>query len=232
MSATLPEQLVTANRIVANEGIISGFGHVSVRDPESDTMYISRSLSPALVTEDDIVEVTLDGEVLDDRRTYKENVIHRAIYKQRDDVDAVIHHHAPAVLPFAVSDTEMRPAFHMGALVAEGVPKFTEYDEEYGWLVVTEAEGERMAQNLGDRRAQLLEGHGANVTGSSIKEAVLATVYFVMNARYQLNSTELGDQTFAMDNEAMIESMIHDVILSDIAVDRMWTYLTSRLPDE
>lgn len=232
MTATRTEQLVTANRIMANEGIISGFGHVSVRNPETDTMLISRSLSPGLVTEDDILEVTLDGEVLDDRRTYKEHVIHRAIYRQREDVNAVIHHHAPAVVPFSVTDTEIRPAFHMGALVADGVPKFTEYDEEYGWLVVTEPEGDRMAENLRDRRFQLLEGHGSNATGSSLKEVVLATVYFVMNARYQLSSADLGEMTFTMDNEAMVRSMIDDVILSDIAVDRMWTYLTSRLPGE
>jgi len=66
MTESLKRKLVTANHVLANEGIIQGFGHVSVRDPETDTVLLSQSRSPAFVTEDDVLELTLDGEVLDD----------------------------------------------------------------------------------------------------------------------------------------------------------------------
>lgn len=232
MSQTLKEQLVTANRIVANEGIISGFGHVSVRNPETDTVLLSRSLSPAFVTEDDILELTMDGEVIDDdRSTYMENVIHRAIYEARPDVNAVVHHHAPPIIPFAITDVEMRPAYHQGMLFYNGVPKFGDYDEEYGWLIVTEGEGKRMAENLGDHRAQLLEGHGANTVGGSLKEALVATYHFVMNAQFQLAGMDVGEITFEADDEEMARSTVDDVVLSDLAVDRLWDYLTKKLPD-
>lgn len=232
MSEALKEQLVTANRIVANQGIISGFGHVSVRDPETDTMYLSRSLSPAFVTEDDILELTLDGEIIDDdRSTYLENVIHRAIYRARPDVNAVVHHHAPSIIPFAITDTEIRPAYHQGMLFHGGVPKFTEYDPDYGWLIVTEDEGDRMAANLGEKRAQLLEGHGANNVGASLKEAIVTTYHFVMNAQYQIAGMGVGDITFEADDEEMVKKTVDEVMLSDLAVDRLWDYLTRRLPD-
>jgi len=231
MTQSVRERLVTANHIVANEGIVSGFGHVSVRNPEADTMFISRSLSPAFVTTDDVLEVTLDGEVLDDdRTTYLENVIHRAIYRARPDVNAVLHHHAPEIMPFAVTDVAFRPVFHKGMLFHDGVPKFDAYDEERGWLIVTEDEGERMATNLGDHRAQLLEGHGANNVGTSLKELVYTTYSFLLNARHQIASRDVGEITFDPSDEAMAAATA-EVELSDIAVDRLWDYLTRRLPD-
>lgn len=229
----LQQQLVTANRILANEGIIQGFGHVSVRLPESDTMLISQSRSPAFVTEDDIVEMDFDGNVVDesDANPYKETVVHRAIYRQRDDVGAVVHHHAPAVMPFAVTDVEIKPVYHMAALFHDGVPKFRAYDPEFGRLVVTEAEGERMADQLGDHQAQLIQGHGANVVGATLKEAILATSYFVTNARYQYQALQIGEPDYYTSPEESIENIIDDIILAPIAADRMWDYLSQRLPE-
>jgi len=229
----LRDQLVTANRILANEGIIQGFGHVSVRLPESDAMLISVSRSPAFVTREDIIKTDFDGNVLDDRegRLYKETVIHRAIYRDRNDVDAVVHHHAPPVMPFTVTDRELQPVFHMAALFHDGVPTFRDYDPECGRLVVTEDEGERMAAVLSDHRAQLLEGHGANVTGGSLKETIIATVYFVMNAQYQFQALQIGDPEYFTGSKQMVDNTINDVILQPIAMDRMWEYLCKQLPE-
>ncbi|WP_162524329.1 class II aldolase/adducin family protein [Halobellus captivus] len=232
MRRRLVDQLVTANRILANEGIIRGFGHVSVRDPETETVLISQSRSPAFVTEGDILELTLDGEVLDDdRTTYLENVIHRAIYRARPDVNAVVHHHAESVIPFAITDVEMRPVTHKGMMFYDGVPKFDDYDEERGYLIATEAEGERMAENLGDHRAQLLAGHGANTVGGSLKEAICVTYNFVLNARNQLDGESLGEITFAPESESMVRTTVEEAELSDGVVERLWEYLSRQLPE-
>jgi len=135
-------------------------------------------------------------------------------------------------MPFTVTNVELKPTYHMGALFHEGVPKFSDYDTDFGRLVATEEEGDRMAEVLGHRRAQLLEGHGANVIGAELKEAVLATVYFVMNARYQFQAHQLGDPSFYTAPQESIDSIVQDIILAPIAIDRMWEFLTSRLPDE
>lgn len=228
----LTESLVTANRILANEGIIEGFGHVSVRHPDGDKMLISRSLSPGLVTRDDILTMRFDGSIVDDDdRTYLETVIHRAIYRNREDVNAVVHNHAPDLMPFVASETEIKPVFHLGAPFHEGVPTFSEYDLEYGRLVVTEAEGERMAATLGDKRAQLLENHGANVTGDGIREAVILTVYLVMNAKYQVQAEFLGEPAYFDRPEESLERTVDDAILAPISIDRMWSFLCDRLPE-
>lgn len=231
MSDDLRQQLAVANRILANEGVLRVFGHVSVRHPDGDSILISRSRSPALVTDDDILKMSLDGTVLDDTdaEPYGETVIHRAIYRNRDDVDAIVHHHAEPILPFTTTDVELKPAFHMAAIFADGVPTFADYDEACGRLVVGEEEGERMAANLGQHRAQLLEGHGANVTGATLREAVIATIYFVMNGKYQQHAEWLGNPRYYEGPQESIDAIVEDVILADIALDRMWEYLTAQI---
>jgi ribulose-5-phosphate 4-epimerase/fuculose-1-phosphate aldolase len=228
----LKNQLVAANHILANEGIIEGFGHVSVRHPDGDKLLISQSLSPRLVTREDIMTMTFDGTVVEneDKQPYLETVIHRAIYRNHDDVNAVVHHHAPDMMPFVATDTEIKPVFHLAALFHQGVPTFSDYDTKMGPLIVTEDEGNRMAEALGDKRAQLLKNHGANVTGATLKEAVLGTVYLVMNARYQIQAEQLGEPSYFDGPQGALEATVDDVILADISIDRMWSFLCDRLP--
>src|SRR5438876_9467586 len=90
-------QLALANRIVAHEGVLDGFGHSSVRHPGDPGRYLlSRSRSPELIEPSDILEFTLDSKLLTpgDVMTYGECVIHGEIYKARPDVKAVCHHHS------------------------------------------------------------------------------------------------------------------------------------------
>ena len=226
------EKLVMANRILANEGILRGFGHVSVRDPDSDHMLISQSRSPAFVTESDILEVTLDGEVIDDdRTTYIENVIHRAIYRARPDVHAVVHHHAAAIMPFAIADVELRPVFHQGMLFYDGVPTFDDYDREGGWLIVTEDEAARLAENLGSHRAQLLRGHGANTVGASLEEVITTTYNFVLNAQHQASAMAIGKIAFDPQDDEMARVTTDEIELSSTATERLWEYLVGQIPE-
>lgn len=231
MSSNLVEKLVLANRVLTNEGILDGFGHVSMRPSGEDELLISSYGSAAVVTADDIVTMDFDGNVLDakEAETYSETAIHRAIYRHREDVNAVVHHHDPAVMPFTVTDTEIKPVFHMGALFHEGVPVFDEYGPKRGRLVVGRKESDRMARQLGDRHAQLLEGHGANVVGSSVEEAVISAVYLSMNARYQWQAEQLGSPRYYTEQEDELREMTEDIILAERTVTRMWEFLLERL---
>ena len=232
MTDSLRADLVTANHVLANEGILGGVGHVSVRDPDADAMFISRSRSPAFVAESDVIRMAFDGTVLDgsDARPYKETVIHRAIYRARDDVNAVVHHHAPSVIPYTVTDVEVRPVFHMAAIFGDGVPTFEDYDAEFGRLIVTEAEGDRMAAVLGDHRAQLLAGHGSNVVGAGLEEAVLSTLALVMNCQYQFQAELLGGVQYFDDAEAL-STTVEEAVLAPMVVERLWEYYSRRLPE-
>src|SRR3712207_421971 len=95
-------ELVIANRILANHGVIDAFGHVSIRHPEQPDHYlISRSRGPEFVGETDLQRFTLTGEQVggDPRPPYAERAIHGAIYEARQDVLAVCHSHSPSTVP-------------------------------------------------------------------------------------------------------------------------------------
>jgi HCOMODA/2-hydroxy-3-carboxy-muconic semialdehyde decarboxylase len=121
----LIQDLVAAYRILADQGILDAMGHVSVRHNRDPNRFLmARALAPELVTANDIMEFDLDSNPVEarDRRMYRERFIHGEIYKARADVKAVVHNHSPAVIPFGVACVPLRPAYHMAAFIAEGVP--------------------------------------------------------------------------------------------------------------
>jgi HCOMODA/2-hydroxy-3-carboxy-muconic semialdehyde decarboxylase len=166
-SPQLIEDLVAANRILADQGVVDGYGHVSVRHDKNPNRYlISRSLAPALVTADDVLEYDLDSRPIDPRgrQLYSEVFIHGEIYKLRPDVNAVVHSHAPSVIALGVAGIEPRPVFHMSSFIGQGVPVFDirkEMGEETDMLVRTAPRGQALARILGNHPAALMRGHGA-----------------------------------------------------------------------
>ncbi len=192
---TLIDDLVTANHILASEGILDGYGHVSVRDPANPNHYfLSRSLAP--VTAADIIEYDLDSNPAngDNRAGYRERFIHGEIYKARPDVMAVVHDHSPAVIPFSVSSVPLRAVSHMAAFIGEGIPVFEirDVDGMTDMLVSSPKRGRALATLLGKFPAALMRGHGAAVVGESVKVAVGRAVYLDLNARVQEQAILLG----------------------------------------
>src|SRR5690348_2024528 len=191
------EELVIANRILAREGVLDGFGHVSARHPDHPDRYLmSCSRGPELVRREDIVEFTLQGEPLNQngRALYAERAIHGAIYAARPDVMAVCHNHSPSVIPFGITRRALRPVLHMGALIGADVPLWDIRDDfgDTNLLVTTWPQGQSLARGLGDKRAALMRGHGSVVVGVSLKEVVMASVYLEVNAKLQLQALSLG----------------------------------------
>jgi ribulose-5-phosphate 4-epimerase/fuculose-1-phosphate aldolase len=195
----LIEDLVAANHILASEGVVDGYGHVSVRhDKSPDRFLIARSLAPELVKPEDILELDLEGNAVDlrGRKLYLERFIHSEIYKTRPDVKSVVHHHSAAVIPFGITNVPLRPVYHMAAFVGLGVPVF-EIREAAGvtdMLISTPQLGRALAATLGDKPAALMRGHGAVVVGGAISEAVARSVYLQMNARLQAQAMALGGE--------------------------------------
>src|SRR5580698_9164214 len=190
------DDLVTANHILASEGILDGYGHVSVRNPANPNHYfLARSLAPGLVTPADIIEYDLDGNAMGDTRTgYRERFIHGEIYKARPDVMAVVHDHSPAVIPFSISSVPLRAVSHMAAFIGAGIPVFEirDVDGMTDMLVSTPKRGRALATVLGNHPAALMRGHGAAVVGESVKVAVGRAVYLDLDAKVQEQAILLG----------------------------------------
>jgi ribulose-5-phosphate 4-epimerase/fuculose-1-phosphate aldolase len=201
---TLLDDLVSANRILAYHGIVDGFGHVSVRHDRNPGRYLlSRSLAPDLVTAGDVMEFDLDSVAIDGkgRAGYSERFIHGEVYRARPDVNAVVHCHAAALIPFGVSTVALRPVSHMAAFLPERVPVFDirEGSGVTDMLVSDGVKARNLARALGSAPAVLMRGHGAVVVGSSLPIVVGRSIYLEMNARTQAQAMALGGPVAYLD---------------------------------
>jgi HCOMODA/2-hydroxy-3-carboxy-muconic semialdehyde decarboxylase len=200
----LVENLVAAYRILAQQGVVDGFGHVSARHNRSTGRFLlSRSLAPELVTAADLIEFDLDGNAVDakGRALYSERFIHAEIYRARPDVQAVVHNHAASLIPFGDSNIALRPMYHMAAFIGNGVPVF-DIRKSFGMtdmLISNSPKGHALAQVLGDKTCVLMRGHGVAVVGPTIQHAVGRSIYLDVNARIQIQSTMLGGSVTYLD---------------------------------
>jgi len=217
----LVDKLVLANRILYRQGVVDGFGHASVRHPESPSHFLlARNMAPGLVRREDIVTFELDGTALDaaGRRVYLERFIHGAIYRARPDVQAVVHSHSPSVIPFGVTGTSLQPVFHMSGFLAEGSALFEIRDVagDTDMLISNETLGAALADALGLRSMVMMRGHGSTVVGSSVEQAVYRAVYAEVNAKLQMQARQLGDVTYLNASEAAKAATTNDTQLTRV----------------
>ena len=201
------EDLVTANRILANEKVLDSFGHVSIRHPHKpDRFFLSRARAPEMIQIDDIMEFQLDGLSVGRKpgKPYSERFIHAAIYEARPEVNSVVHNHSPSVIPFSVTKGKMRPIMHMCAPIGFDIPTWDIRDKfgDCTNLLVTDLEmGRDLAKCLGQSTVALMRGHGSTVVGRGLREAVFTSVYMEINAGLLLQSLALGEVTYLSDGE-------------------------------
>jgi ribulose-5-phosphate 4-epimerase/fuculose-1-phosphate aldolase len=226
--------LATANHILFREGIVDAFGHVTMRHPGNPDQYLmARSMQPVFVRPADIVTLDLDSKpVANDAPSVSfERFIHGEIYRVRSDVMAIVHSHAPAVLPFGVAKgTPLRAICHTTGFIGAGAPIF-EIREVLGdssnLLVQTNASGAALAKTLGSSALVLMRGHGFTVTGSSLREAVYNAINTDLNARVEMDALKLGDVTFLSAGEAASVSKLHNA-----SIQRHWDIWTKRAAGE
>ena len=206
-SKALIEDLVAGSRILANQGVLDAYGHISARsDKRPERFIMSRSRAPALVTAADLMELDADSEATggDPRKGFIERYIHGEIYRKRPEVMAVVHSHAPSVIPFGVTKTRLRPIYHMGSFLWSGAPVWDirKVRDDNDILVRDRPLGASLAEALGSCNCVLMRGHGMTVIGGNIQEAVFRAIYTEMNARLQLHAETLeGPIQFLSDTE-------------------------------
>src|SRR5579863_10040600 len=195
------DDLVAANRILASEGIVDAFGHVSVRHPDHPSRFLlARARSPELVERGDIMEFTLDGVATAavPAKPYLERFIHGALYEIRPDVQSVVHSHSHRPIPFGLTGEKLRPVVHSCATLGAEVPVW-DAQASFGdtdLLVSNMSMGLDMARAVGNGNCVLMRGHGSTVAGKSIREAVYTAVYLEVNAELQWKAGALGKAKF------------------------------------
>jgi ribulose-5-phosphate 4-epimerase/fuculose-1-phosphate aldolase len=217
----LIDDLVAANSILSDLGVVDGFGHVSARHEGDATRFLlARSMAPGLVTADDIMEFDLDGNALDPRgRTlYVERFIHSEIYKAHPEVKAIVHSHSPSIIPFGATSVPLRPIYHMSSFLGAGVPIF-EIREAGGpatdMLIRNPELGAALARKLGRSAVVLMRGHGDVVVGDSVQQVVFRAIYTEINAKLEAEALRLGegDVNFLNADEAARATVTNNAVL-------------------
>ena len=230
VDAALLEDMVIGSRILADFGVLDGFGHVSARHPTNPNHFLmARSLAPALVTADDIMEFDLDGNAVDarGRTVFLERFIHSEIYKARPDVMSVVHTHSPGVIPFTVTRVPLRAMFHNPSFLAAGAPVW-DIRKDFGetnMLVSDSALGKSLAETLGDKSVVLMRGHGDVTVAPSVKMAVFRAYYTDVNAKLQSQAIALGGEVnYLTPGEGAKADKTNFIVL-----DRIWNLWKMRI---
>jgi ribulose-5-phosphate 4-epimerase/fuculose-1-phosphate aldolase len=231
--AAIREELSLANRILAHEGIVDAFGHISVRHPtDPDRFLISRHRAPQLVAPEDILEYTLDTEPVHPThwRHYGERVIHGCIYQARPDIMSICHHHAPSMMPYAISRAAMVPVYHLGASMGHTVPYWDSRDDfgSTALVLVKPEEGHSLAKALGSGWTVLMGRHGATAAGKSIRECTFRTIFSCKNAELQTQARLLGHVEPLDAKEVELAAAYN---LRPGPLERAWDYWAQRVLD-
>ena len=225
-------ELSLANHIVANEGVIDAFGHVSMRHPDNPRRYLlSRSRAPELVSPEDFIEYDLDSQPVraPSVTQYSERVIHGEIYKARPEVNSVCHHHCAAFMPLLATGTDYVPVFHLGATGGIKPPFWDQHDEfgDTNMLVCKLEEGASLARALGPHWMVLMKRHGVTVAGTSVRDCVFRSVYSARNAEYQVQSLAIGGAIASLSpGETQLASQI---VATTTGLTRSWEYWSMRV---
>lgn len=222
-------ELVVANRVLSNEDIVDGYGHVSIRHPEDPARFLmSRSLPPEMVEREDIMEFAVAdaSPIDDDRQPAVERFIHSEIFAARPDVQAVVHAHAEDVLPFGITDVPLKPVIHSGSFIGSHVPVWDIADRfgDTNMLVTNVAQGRDLASSLGDRNVVLMRGHGFAAAARTLIEVVRLSVYLPRNARVQMAAMQMGAYKVISEGEIAAR----DTTYKPFQIWRAWQYWAHR----
>jgi HCOMODA/2-hydroxy-3-carboxy-muconic semialdehyde decarboxylase len=225
---TLVNELVLANHILAGEGVLDAYGHVSVRDPRDPNHFLlAGHMAAGVVTANDIIEYDLDSKPVDPKASggYTERFIHGEIYRARPDVMAIVHCHSPELIPFGATGVALRPIAHLAGFLGEGVPVF-EIRDAAGMtdLLIRDSKlGRALAQTLGDKPAALMRGHGAVVVAPNLHVVAGRAYYMNLDARLQREAIQLGGTVTYLAPEEASKASAQD------GYERAWDYWKHKL---
>ena len=232
-SQELLSELVVANHILFDQGVVDGFGHVSVRhDRDPQRFLLARNMAPGQVTDQDILEFGLDGAPLNaaGRTVYLERFIHSEIYRARPDATAIVHSHSPSIVPLSISKAaRLRAVFHMAGFIGQEAPLFEIRDvagAATDLLISSPTLGVALARCCGNHNIVLMRGHGSTVIGASVREAVYRAVYAELNARYQCEAMRLGEVVYLSKEEG--EAAVRNIEQQTVRAWNLWREQAAR----
>lgn len=184
-----PAALAAACRILAREGHESGLaGQVTARGEQPETWWtLQFGYGFDEATPERMVLVDADLRPLQGARANPGVRFHVWIYRQRPDVQAIIHTHPPHASALAATGKPLAIA-HMDSSMLYG----TAHLPEWPGVPVADDEGRIISGALGEAKTILLANHGLLAAASSVEEATYLAVFMERASRMQLLAAAAG----------------------------------------
>jgi L-fuculose-phosphate aldolase len=184
-----PQALAAACRILAHEGHESGLaGQVTARAEQPGTWWtLQFGYGFDEATPERMVLVDEDLKPLQGGRPNPGVRFHVWIYRQRPDVQAILHTHPPHASALAATGGPLKIA-HMDSSMLYG----TAHLPEWPGVPVADDEGRIISGALGKAKTILLANHGLLAAGASVEEATYLAVFMERACRMQLLAAAAG----------------------------------------
>jgi len=221
----LKQDIVSACRIVSQQKLVEGFGHISARIAGTDHFLITPRIGLALVKKTELLTMNLAGAVIDGAQPAPfEAWLHAAIMKAKPRVNAIARIHARGANIFSVADRKLEPVHNHGSFFAGGVPVFSKPD-----LISNQTLGTEVADALGDQPAILLRGNGQVTVGRTIPEAVMMAIYLEEAAQILYGALQIGTPiplTLTENQQRQTEA------LPPVDLERAWRFFKRQVGRE
>ena len=198
----LRRKTATLARMLNLQGLIGMFGHVSVRVPGTDRVFISpgASTEKSTVRPEDIFIFNVDGTIIEHPGGLVplEWRIHTQIHRDRPDAMCIAHLHAPHATVLGIAGRDVVPVFLHGSFLYEGVPTWNNPR-----LVMNDEQAADLSRALGDKRVVQMRGHGSVVVGETAEATFFACNFLEENAAKQLEAEILGGAIPLSPEEAL-----------------------------
>jgi ribulose-5-phosphate 4-epimerase/fuculose-1-phosphate aldolase len=245
----LKAQVALSCRVIGNnQGNVGTRGHVSVRLPGTDIVLI-KGRGPDVEgmeysTVQDVISINLKGELIEAREGLTppaETAMHLAVYRQREEVQSVIHSHPDWIVLLTITNKPIVPVVNgydggsSTRMINAGIPVYPR-----SLTITSDALGEDMMKTMGSSPVCFLAGHGVCVAGNSVENATQTSLTIYETARlvcmaYQMGGpvpvSERDTEEYASRRQQNGQQAPAQPRMSTIASSSFWRYYQKKMGD-
>jgi ribulose-5-phosphate 4-epimerase/fuculose-1-phosphate aldolase len=167
------------------------YTHISARIPGTEHFLLNPyGFLFEEVTASNLVRIDIDGQIVEDT-PYTVNpagfTIHSAVHRARPDVNCVLHTHTRAGIAVSALREGLLP---ISQIALQFYDRLAYHD--YEGIALDLDERDRLARDLGDRKAMILRNHGLLTAGASVAEAFSLMFYLERACEIQIAALSTG----------------------------------------
>lgn len=179
-------------------------GNLSYRTKNNEVLMTPSGMDYEDLVEDDIVVMDMEGNIIEgNRRPSVDNEAIRYIFKNREDINAVIHTHQPYATAIGLVDDIIPCNLTTLANATKGSVNVAPYSSAASLEM-----GIQAVDYLDSKLAVILKHHGVITVGDSIKQALYAAIYLEEGAKTLIMAKAYGGKELPQLNEEQIQRAV------------------------